>query len=297
MINLNTNKIIIPVDFSLVGVRAISHGAFLAKLTKGELILLHVQKKAELLDLIIPALKLKDVSVITDYIESKLKDMAEGIRKEYGIIVTPATSTGNVTSAIVKMTKKLKAGMIIMGTQGGDSGNDLFLGSNSYRLLTKSSVPVMTVRTISPKLGYKNIVLPIDLSEHSRQKVNIAIQLAAKFGAHLHLLGLLSKNDTEHKFKLEVILPQIEKLAKAKKIVCTADIKVTPNKAKATLTYAKSKKADLIVTMSDQDAEFSRFILGSYAHQLINDSLIPVLSIPPEIHNENLATDSIGGLW
>jgi nucleotide-binding universal stress UspA family protein len=297
MINLNTNKILIPVDFSPVGIRAISHGAFLAKLTKGELILLHVQKKAELLDIIIPALKLKDASVITDYIEDKLSDMAKGISKEYDITVKPITAIGNITSEIVKTADKLKAGMIVMGTQGGDSGNDLFLGSNSYRLLTKSSIPVMTVRTISPKVGYKNIVLPIDLSEHSRQKVNIAIQLAAKFGAHLHLLGLLSKNDTEHKFKLEVILPQIEKVAKAKKIICTADIKATPNKAKTTMAYAKNKKADLIITMSDQNAEFSHFILGSYAHQLINDSLIPVLSIPPEIHNENLSADSIGGLW
>ena len=297
MINLNTNKILIPVDFSPVGVRAISHGAFLAKLTKGELILLHVQKKTELLDIIMPALKIKDASVITDYIEGKLKDMAEGISKEYGIVVKPVTSIGNITTEIVKTAEKLKAGMIIMGTQGGDSGNDLFLGSNSYRLLTKSSIPVMTVRTVSPKVGYKNIVLPIDLSEHSRQKVNMAIQLAAKFGAHLHLLGLLAKNDTEHKFKLEVILPQIEKLAKAKKIVCTADIKATPNKAKATLAYAKSKKADLIITMSDQDAEFSRFILGTYAHQLINDSLIPILSIPPETSQGIVGADSIGGLW
>lgn len=297
MINLNTTKILIPVDFSLTSIRAINHGAFLAKLTKGELLLLHVQKKAELLDIIIPALKLKDVSVITDYIENKLKDMAEGISKEYGIVVKPVTAMGNITTEIVKTAEKLKVGMIVMGTQGGDSGNDLFLGSNSYRLLTKSSVPVMTVRTISPKLGYKNIILPIDLSDHSRQKVNIAIQLASKFGAHLHLLGLLSKNDAQHKFKLEVILPQIEKLAKAKKVVCTTVIKATPNKAKTTLAYAKNKKADLIITMSDQNAEFSRFILGSYAHQLINDSLIPVLSIPPEIHNENIETAGIGGLW
>ena len=49
--------------------------------------------------------------------------------------------------------------------------------------------------------------------------------------------------------------------------------------------------------MSDQSAEFSRFILGSYAHQLINDSLIPVLAVPPEVHNENLEQDSFGGLW
>ena len=297
MITLNTNKILIPLDFSLTSIRAINHGAFLAKLTKGEVLLLHVQKKAELLDIIIPALKLKDSSVITDYIENKLKNIAEGIIKEYGIVVKTLTCTGNITSAIVKTAKENKVGIIIMGTQGGDSSNDLFVGSNSYRLLTKSPIPIMTIRTISPKAGYKNILLPIDLSYHSRQKVNLSIELAGKYGAHLHILGLLGKNDGEHKFKLEVILPQIEKLAKAKKVVCTYEIKKTPNKAKTTLSYAKNKKADLIITMSDQDAGFSRFILGSYAHQLINDSLIPVLSIPPEIHEENIGTDSIGGLW
>jgi nucleotide-binding universal stress UspA family protein len=277
--------------------RAINHGAFLAKLTKGKLILLHVQKKSELLNIIMPALKLKDVSAIAEFIEDKLTILAKTISKEYGIQVAPLVSMGSITSEIVRITEEHKAGMVIMGTQGGDSNNDLFLGSNSYRLLTKSSVPVMTIRTISPKLGYKNILLPIDLSEHSRQKVNFSIQLAAMYGAHLHVLGLLAKNDDEHKFKLEVILPQIQKLAEVKKIVCTTEIKKTPNRAKTTLAYAKKNKADLIITMSDQSAEFSRFILGSYAHQLINDSLIPVLSIPPEIHEENMGQDSIGGLW
>ncbi len=297
MINLNTSKILIPIDFSATSMRAINHGAFLAKLTKGELILLHVQKKGELFDVIMPALKLKDISTITKFLEDKLTKLAESISKEYGIPVASLISMGNITSEIVRITEDYKIGMVIMGTQGGDSNNDLFLGSNSYRLLTKSSVPVMTIRTISPKLGYKNILLPVDLSEHSRQKVNMAIQLAAKYGAHLHILGLLAKNDGEHKFKLDVILPQIQKLAQAKKVVCTGEIKQTPNRAKTTLAYAKNKKADLIITMSDQSAEFSRFILGSYAHQLINDSLIPVLSIPPEIHEENMEPDSIGGLW
>jgi nucleotide-binding universal stress UspA family protein len=297
MINLNTNKILIPIDFSATSMRAINHGAFLVKLTKGKLILLHVQKKAELLDVIIPALKLKDGAAIITFLEDKLIKLADSISKEYGIPVAPLVSLGSVPSEIVKIAEEHKVGIIIMGTQGGDSTNDLFLGSNSYRLLTKSSVPVMTVRTISPKLGYKNILLAMDLSEHSRQKVNFAIQLAAKYGAHLLVLGLLAENDTQHKFKLEVILPQIQKLAQAQKLTSTAEIKTTLNRAKTTLAYAKTKKADLIITMSDQSAEFSRFILGSYAHQLISDSLIPVLSIPPEIHEENMAQDSIGGLW
>ena len=39
------------------------------------------------------------------------------------------------------------------------------------------------------------------------------------------------------------------------------------------------------------------FILGNYAHQLINNSQIPVISIPPEVHPENLEEAVIGGMW
>ena len=42
MIHFNSSKILIPVDFSDTSVLAIKHGAFIAKLTKGDLYLLHV---------------------------------------------------------------------------------------------------------------------------------------------------------------------------------------------------------------------------------------------------------------
>ncbi|MHB8259142.1 MAG: universal stress protein [Bacteroidia bacterium] len=297
MINLNTHKILIPIDFSVTSTLAVNHGAFLCKLTKGELILLHVQKKSELIDIIMPAFHLTDISAITKFLDDKLGKLAEGISKEYGIVVTPLVSMGNITTEIVNIAQEYEAGMIIMGTQGADANDDVFLGSNAYRLLTKSTVPVMTIRTPSPKVGYSTILLPIDFSAHAKQKVHLSIQLAANYGAHLHVLGLVGKDETQDKFKLDVVLPQIQKLAKTKNVVCTTEIKNCTNRTETTLLVAKDKKADLIIIMSDQRAELSRFILGSYAHQLINDSLIPVLSIPPEVHEENIGQDTIGGMW
>jgi nucleotide-binding universal stress UspA family protein len=96
---------------------------------------------------------------------------------------------------------------------------------------------------------------------------------------------------------MHVILPQIKKMADTKKLKCTTEIEQTINRAEKTLLYAKKVEADLIIIMSDQRAEFSSWILGSYAHQLINNSHIPVLSIPPEVHPENMEQDSIGGMW
>lgn len=297
MIKLKTDRILIPIDFSKTSLRAIKHGAFMAKFLKGELFLLHVQKKSELLDIIMPAVKLKDISVITDFLQEKLDKMAEEVRKEYGIKVRSIVSTGNITSEIVSIAEENKIGMIVMGTQGKDSNNDLFLGSNSYRVLTKSPVPVMTVRDdVSKKIGYTKIVLPIDSSDHSRQKVPIAIDMADKFAAQLHVLCLLNPNEENYEYKMEVIGGQIEKLAAKRKVKTSVEIVYAKNKAKKTIDTAKKQKADLIITMTDQSAEFSSIVLGTYAHQLINHARIPVLCIKPEIHEENI-TNTMGGMF
>jgi nucleotide-binding universal stress UspA family protein len=297
MITLNTKKILIPIDFSKTSMRAIKHGAFIAKRTKGELILLHVQKKSDLVDIILPAVNMKNVSVITEFLEEKLEKLAAETRKEYGIKVTSLVSMGNITSEINDIAQENGVGMIVMGTQGSDSTSDLFLGSNSYRVLTKTNIPVMTVRSDAPKLGYSNILLPVDTSAHSRQKVITALQIANKFASHVHVLGLLGKNEDYHEYKLKVILPQIQKMAKAKKLACTAEIEKQDDRAAKTLSYAKKVNADLIICMRDETTELSKWILGSYAHRLLNDSKIPVLCIPPEEHPENMEQDSIGGMW
>jgi len=297
MNKVKTNKILIPVDFSKTSMYAIKYAAFTAKLTKGEVILLHVQKKSDLIDIIMPALKLKNTNVITDFLEEKLEKLADEIKKKYGIKATAIVSTGAIASEIVDIATETKAGLIVMGTHGKDSTNDLFLGSNAYRVLTKSKIPVMTVQTGADKLGFSKIVLPIDMSAHSRQKVDSALYMADKFAARLHILGLLHDDEKQDTYTIEVILGQIKKLAEKKKIVCTTEIKASENHAKTTLDYCKKIKADLLVMMIDENGEFSRVVLGTMAQHTINESKIPVLCIPPEFSSESSGSDSLGGMW
>lgn len=297
MINLKTDKILIPIDFSDTAMRAIRHGALLAQKSEGEIILLHVQKKRDLVEFILPAFREKNTDKLRTFLEQKLGELAAKVRADYKVKVTPLVSFGNITSDIARFAEEHEAGLIIMGTQGGDSHNDLFVGSNSYRVLTKSNVPVMTVRTDSGQGGFSNILLPIDSSAHSRQKVHAALQFADKFGATLHVLGLLGADEKDYEYKMHVILPQIQKLARMHKLPTTAQIEHAKNRAEKTLDYARKVEADVIIIMSDQRSEFPGFILGSYAHQLIDKSMIPVLTIPPEVHPEMLGGDSIGGMW
>jgi nucleotide-binding universal stress UspA family protein len=298
MNKIKTSKILIPVDFSKTSLNAIKYAAFMAKYTKGELVLVHVQSTSDLLEVIMPAVKLKNISVITDFLYERLEKIAADIRKRYGIMVSSFISTGHVTSEIINMAEETKSTLMVMGTHGKDSDNGFFLGSNAYRVLTKSDIPVMTVQTAADKLGFQNILVPIDTSDHSRQKVDSAIFMADKFASKLHILGILhtgNKGEQNYKYKMEVIMGQIKKMADKKKISCTTDIQFADNRATTTLEYAKKVKADLILSMTDQNAEFSSVVLGNYIHQLTNESKIPVLCIPPELRPDML-NGAIGGL-
>ncbi|HXU27318.1 MAG TPA: universal stress protein, partial [Bacteroidia bacterium] len=187
--------------------------------------------------------------------------------------------------------------LIVMGTRGRDSDNNRFMGSNAYRVISKSKIPVMAVHSSYTKPVYENILIPIDTSEHSRQKVDSAIYLAKKLNAKLSVIGLIGKGEETYTYKMEVITGQIQKLAKDKNVSCITEIQTSVNRAVSTLTYSEKINADLIVIMTDQHAEFSSIVLGTYAHQLINESKVPVLCIPPETHPENIPPDNLGGMW
>ncbi|MBK6836533.1 MAG: hypothetical protein IPG89_20655 [Bacteroidetes bacterium] len=59
---------------------------------------MNVQKKNDLIDIILPAFKLKDMSVVSDFLSEKLETLAAEIRKDFGMKVTSLVSLGHVIS-------------------------------------------------------------------------------------------------------------------------------------------------------------------------------------------------------
>lgn len=283
MIKFNPKRILMPYDFSKNADKALSHAAFMSSLLKCDLYLLHVIAKSEMLDILLPVFKMKNNQVLVNLVSEKLEETCAKIRKSHGIKVKGLVSTGNITGEIVEMSEEHKIDLIVMGTQGSNSKNDLWLGSNAYRLITKSDIPVMTVKEASPKKGYSNICLPIDLSEHTRQKVEYAIQAAYAFKAKITILGLYDDNEKGHKFKLETYAKQIEGICRARKVPTETYIDKTKHRVSKTNTFAKKHKVDLIITMTDQKKDNKLTVLNSYDHELVHTAKVPVISIHPKV--------------
>ncbi len=297
MIHLNTNKIIITTDFSETSYLAIKHGAFLAQYTKGEVYLVHIiTKHWEKFNVFTPSITIDNIEKASNAVQQKLEELSSDIKKEYGVNVTTVVNSGNPTTEIVKFAKEINAGLIVMGTHGYSSWEDLTIGSNALKVLTKSPCPVLTMSEHANKFGYKNIILPIDTSEHSRQKVVLTLELAKQFTAKVHAVGLLADDEENKKPAMEVMLHQVEVAAKDKGVACSTElVENVKNRAVATVNYCEKNGGDLIAIMTDQDAELSGFFLGPYSLQVIHHSKVPVLSIKPEEHPENVSWDILAG--
>lgn len=277
-------KILIPIDFSETSMLAFEHATFTAKLFKAELVLLHViEKHWEKFSIVVPEMRIDPPGDIVNSIEKRLEDIASNLLKKHGIKSTCITGNGTIFSEVISVSKEHNVDLIMMGTHGSSGFAEFFIGSNAYKVVTSAECPVISIQSHAQTLGFKNILLPIDDSAHSRQKINHAIVLARQFSSKLHIVGLADFDDETDLHKFEIKLTQIEQYIKKCDLTCTREIVHGKNQATMTAESAKSSGADLIIIMTDQDENISGRLMGPYAQQIVNHSKIPVMSIQPFI--------------
>jgi nucleotide-binding universal stress UspA family protein len=286
MKSFKIEKILVPIDFSETSMLAIEHAAFTAQLFKAELVLLHViEKHFEKFNIVVPELRVESPSGMTNAVEKRLEDIAQNIRTKYGVKSTCSTTDGNIFTEVISISKEHKTDLVIMGTHGASGFVEFFVGSNTFKVASQSECPVISIQAQAQKLGFKDIVLPIDLSAHSRQKVHHAIVMAKHFSSIIHLVGLEDSKDESELKKLHQHMDQIEEFITKNELACIKKFLPATNQAKMTIDYASEINADLIIIMTDQDENLSGRLLGSYAQQIVNHSKTPVMSIQPSFGN------------
>jgi nucleotide-binding universal stress UspA family protein len=197
-----------------------------------------------------------------------------------------------VSKGIITTAKDCGADLIVMGTHGVSGFEEFFLGSNAYRVVTSASVPVLTVQEKADKMGFENIVLPIDSSQHTRDKVSEVVALAQAFGSKVHIAQLMKEDDDVAIMNLKV--KQVAEHLEHKGISHEITILTEGNIATMTLNFAQTVKADLIAIMTDQE-NFTGFFVGEYAQQIVNHSKVPVLSVTPLGIIQGFSQSQLGG--
>jgi nucleotide-binding universal stress UspA family protein len=283
---MNIQRILIPVDFLPASEYAIEYGGYLAKAFSAEVFLLHILENANAYppEWFPRKNQNVDTRVIRKMVSEKLSEQSKNIKKNYGVISRTFLANGKPATKITEAVEKHQTDLIVMGAHGASGFEEFFIGHTALKVANISPCPVITIREGFKISGIKSVVLPIDESLNSRQKVQHVIGIASKCKATVNILGVIQRNNDESEMaKFNIKINSVEKAIKKAGLACTRKIIKGNNVAIEAMNYAVKVNAELLAIMTDHESNLPGSFMGAFAQQIINHSKIPVLSIKPKV--------------
>jgi nucleotide-binding universal stress UspA family protein len=277
------NQILIPMDFSDQALIALDQSYNLAQFYNAEITLLYVMEESGPLSKIFA--KSFDEAAVKKEIEEKLHSLAQETEKKKKVKINSIVAKGPVYDKILEVADMINAKMIIMGSFGTIGIRKRFIGSNTLRVVREAKCPVVTIKSKHHREGCKNIVLPIDLSKETREKVDRAIELGKLYGSTIRVVSVLFTLDEFIVNRMTRQMDQVKSFIQKAGVKCTAEmikaIKGEESLAQAVIDYSNKVDADLIMIMTQQEGELAPLFVGSTAQGIINQSDVPVMTMVP----------------
>lgn len=141
---------------------------------------------------------------------------------------------------------------------------------------------------------FQNILVPFDLSTQSTRAFKVALDIAKNYNSKITLLTCLEGDAWQHKFYdsradaellkkqkkvTEKYLEKLESLADKNKVTVKSQIIKSKSVVNDIVTFAKSRKHDLIVIGSHGRTGFDKVLLGSVANGVSQKTSCPVLIV------------------
>ena len=279
----HVEKILVPHDFSESSESALEHAIVMARNFRAEIHLLHVVESFSFTTLISQAFT-KSQSEFEAKVEEKafekLKEVASAATAKLGRIVHSMMEKGKIFKTIINEAEKLNADIIVLGAHGAGGVQEKLIGSNASKIVMNASCPVLTVHSGTSHTNFKNILLPIDNSSVSRQKVRHTTEIARNYRATVHVVGAIDTSDTDLKRKFDLKVYQVGEFLDEHEVANTVKSVKGDQLAQIALDNAELTNADMIVIMTEQEG--SSLFLGNAAQHVINHSKVPVLTIRPD---------------
>ena len=280
-------KILVPTDFSETATAALNQAVFMAKAAKAHLEILYVIEPEMNFSANIPMPQSENYyESLNENLLVKLKKIAEDIKNKNSIEVSYQTKYNGVYKNVCAVATDNDFDLIIMGTHGNSGVSEFFAGSNASKVIAHAECPVITIQKSYDK-NFKNIILPIRSDVDSRQKVDYVYEIAKLFSSTVHITGFAKEGDDTELTTVQQYVNQVDDYLTKLNILCTNTIISGSNFTKEIIEHATKNNADLIAVMNDTSFSFEHLIKGPYAKQLVNHSLIPILSVPISVNSDS----------
>lgn len=266
--------ILVPCDFSEQSSNALKFAVQLQKTSKSEIHLLHVVDLPFLYDtMLMPALsfeqeRLQDVQNVA---LEKLERMAKNIDMPVKIKVL----TGSPSEKMLEYIAANAISLVIMGTKGATGMKEIFIGSNTEKIVRAAPVPVIAIKDDVRPRQIKNIVFPNTIQSDAHEGLVAKVkELQHSLQAHLHVVYINTplnfKQDSETRANLAHF---------AKHYMlhdCTTHVFNDVDEENGIVNFTKLIDADMIAVGTHGRKGLAHLLSGSLAEDLVNHSRIPI---------------------
>ncbi len=262
--------ILVPVDFTDVSDYALDHAMALATMFNFRVYLLHVISKRQ------------KGSEKEKQAEESLGRIASRLKNEHGLRVIQRVMDGNVFDTINGVADHLGASFIVMGVHG-KKGIQHLTGSYPYKVACRTHVPVLVVKDKHRHVGFRNIVVPVDFSKRSAQKITQAIRFSKVFGATVRVFGFLSSENKAKIINKEALLKSVNDIFKENNVPVTTHLMVNPdyNWPEALLVFGEQVDADLFMIVAERGGRIQDIFSPNKTERILDKTDVPVLTVMP----------------
>jgi len=275
------DNILVPVDLSVNTELAVKKALALA----GEETVIHL---LYVQNYFVPfvAGSVKDYFVSTNnisdrnLIEKQLEQWKNSIEETRTVkVCTWVIMASSIQSAIEQKAEQLSASLIILAKKSSHSWFPFLNTVTSARLVKKTRIPVLTVKTGSFYNRIKKIVVPVS-TRSINEKMEIISALSKKIKMQIYLVTIMDSNNEPIGFFASSLLQFYNWVKTA--IRCPAEYAVLKgnNKAKAILNYAQQINADMLLLYPETETKVGWF-KTQISDVLPPDTKVEIITVQP----------------
>jgi nucleotide-binding universal stress UspA family protein len=269
-------RILIPTDFSKYADLAIEAGAQIAKKNNAEIVLLHMlELPGQSNDALTGETSIPAVMLFKNKADETLQDIKN---RPYlkGISIKEVVILDNTSKGITNYSNQNNIDLIIMGSHGSSGLEEIFIGTNTEKVVRLSSTPVLIIKNKIDELNIKKIVFASDFSKEIKKPFLELLKFANIFNAKLKLVMICTPNSFKSTSAAKKIMKEF--VAEFDMPDYSMEIYNDTNIEKGIINYADSKEADLIALCTHGRTALTHFFNGSISEDLVNHTTRPMIT-------------------
>ena len=269
-------NILVPTDFSRPSKIALEYAIKIANQLHGNVTLFHVitvtrSVRASRRDQV-KILEQEMMETAEADLHGIIKDIYKAGQPSHPIKCVVARGA-SFKDVLVKEAKRLRTGLIVMGTRGASGLKKTVLGSNTTSIIEASPVPVLAVPAKATFKGFKDVVYASDL-HHTEKELKILVPYVEKFGSVVHLVHV-APNGKE----VDALEEKIEKITQKQGYKNMVNLVLVDRDIDGAIDqYIQVTKADLLAMFTHELSLYEKLFDKSKTREMAFHSRVPLLA-------------------